>query len=433
MKSQNKQYNKKNTTALSYEIPKLVMGKTRTYINVYYTDRNGYRQHKKPTFGLGRILHKKQRKERGLELVTKITWWLKHHYFFEDFNEWKCDQMILEKAAKVKAEKGKKGVIKKDILIVDAIEKAFELKMEKSKRNKVGDSSHTTYKSLTKNLKNYIITKQFDSFKAIDFNLSQAITFMLYSKKNRQWGNNTFNINKGLYQSLFSELKLLGYIEENPFSDIPKLEAEDVRRKAFTDEDAAVFLKYAYHHDRVLFYFILLDYICFARPIEIVKMRFSDIELEQERIVIRGQNAKKIKTRYAGIPTDFLHFFKEAYFLKHPPNFYIFGRCFKPNPNKNVSKSGINYRHNKIKNYLYENDKISTKKGYTVYSWKNIGVTHFIDALGVVAASEQAGHKDIKTTLKYKRKEEVNKKVKGFKNVLFQPHRIIDTSLPYQQ
>lgn len=53
------------------------------------------------------------------------------------------------------------------------------------------------------------------------------------------------------------------------------------------------------------------------------------------------------------------------------------------------------------------------------YSWKDTGITQIIDSIGLLAASDQAGHRNTAITLVYRHRKRINDKVQGmsFENV----------------
>lgn len=85
MTKDSKEMEKKISPAYTY--PRLILRGYRTYIEFYATNRQGKYKRYRQTFNLNRIMNINDRKERGLDICSKIKYWLTSGRCIDDFEE----------------------------------------------------------------------------------------------------------------------------------------------------------------------------------------------------------------------------------------------------------------------------------------------------------------------------------------------------------
>lgn len=248
-----------------------------------------------------------------------------------------------------------------------------------------------------------------------EFDKVKAVQYLDYYRYERKVCNNTWNNVLASCVRLFNFLIDRGKFLENPFKSIKKLPKSEKKRRCFTNEEMNTIIKHAYDNDRILFYSMLLQYACLVRPTEQRKLRFLDIDTKIGIISINWKQSKVDKSRYATIPNQYLHFFKESFFKLFPKDYIIFGHKVYPHKDKSCGKNSLYERQRKLLRELQSKGLISNIKGLQFYSWKDTGITDMIREVGLMPTVDQAGHTSPNTTLKYRHKSPIIKQMQGFK------------------
>ena len=397
----------------SYKPARLVMGTSRTYIALKYTRKDGKYVPGKPTYQLGRIWNMEQRRKRGEAIVEKINWWLSQGYYFEDFEEMKVTVEI----KKIEEANIDKQAVKQNELrntnVIDAIEIARSIKVSKTKKRSVINTANSKARLLTW----FLNDRGMWGMTVAEFSKADIAKYLLYYKTERKGrkgkpiGNTTYN-NVILHNSqMWTELVTAGYISENPWHNLPHLDPEDKQRRPFELHEAKIALDYFYKKDRLTYYGAIIIFLTGIRPVELVGLRFKDISLIEGTIRVHGDNSKLNTYRHSTIPDDYLEIFTEDFWLNYPRNYYIFGENMQPHPSIMAGKETLKTRHRKYINHLFEEGYLIDVEGLTFYSWKDTGAGEIIDLLGLEVAQIQFGHAHPETTLLYKKKEKINKKM----------------------
>ncbi len=388
----------------SYTYPTLKNG-YRTYIEFnamsYLEDKNGVYTRFRKTFNLNRIHNLPDRKERGEDLCAKIKHWLKAGHCIDDFEEHKVFTQIRQEATKV---------VENTKLSTNAFE-ALDIALQ-LKHSDVKTSSNRTNLSHIRRFKEFLKNKKYHNFAINDISKVIAFEYLDYYKLERKVRNNTLNNIIIHLRALLNPIKDRGYMLDNPFAGIKPYKSEEKIRRNFQEDEARLMMKYVYKNDRVLFYSIILQYACLIRPSEIRRLRFHDFDLEQMIVILERKKTKMETERIATIPEEFQRFFKEEFWTKYNQEYYIFGEKCKPHPHIQVGKNALYRRHEKVLKHFQNNGQLENIKGLHYYSWKDTGITDIIDEIGLMTAFDQAGHKDIKQTMKYRHRKRINTKIR---------------------
>ena len=390
----------------SYSFPVYKSG-YRSFIEFWATDSNGEKKRFRPTFDLNRIHNMPDRHERGRDLCKKLRFWLEQGFYFEDFNELEVIHLI--KKQEQKQAKAKNKTEKQLITVLDALEIGLRLKHNPEKT-----STNNSYASHVRRFT--IFLKKYGYSELSISNIDQEIIYeyLDYYKLNRGVRNNTINNIITHLKSIFYSLKSRGYLKENPFVGMKKYKQEEKIRRNFTEEEASLILRTVYEEDIMLFYSIILIYACLLRPCELRRLRFRDINLNKFVVSLDGKRTKSGHSRTAAIPTELQPYFEAGFWKEYPEHYFIFGNNVEPHPEKPCGKSSLYRRHEKLLKQLHKKGLLKSIQGLHYYSWKDTGITQIIDTIGLVVAYDQAGHKDIKDTMKYRHATRVNEKVRDW-------------------
>jgi len=386
---------------------RLVQGKARWYIIFNASsEKSNLLERYRPTFSLNRIKCLHTRLKRGEELTQKINWWLEKGYEPWLFDEKKVPFNFLQA-----------GTVKKSIFqqtnVIEALEYIKEVKSK-------GLARHTarSYRSHTNILIRFLQKKKYASIAINDFSKNLAMQFLDYRLTADNVSHTTYNNIITNLRVIFYALVEREYLEQNPFSKIKKKKPSEKIRRPFSDGEAAIMIDEIRKESKILFYALLLEYTCFIRPAEIRGLRFADIDLKSGVVSIRNHTKKK-ESRFATIPTDFLAFFDEKFFIKYPAHYLIFGNLLRPHATKPCGDHTFNNKHKKILHRLLKSGILKDITGLQFYSWKDTGITYALEKMKILAVQDQAGHSTPSMTLKYRKKPKENEEIReGFTNKL---------------
>ena len=388
----------------AYGPARLVQGSDRWYVLFYALNENGERQRYRPTFNLNLIKDLTLRKERGETLVEKINWWLSGGN-----DAWLFEELSRVPSIEKKTKKPHDEL--EETPVVDAIDFIVKLKSQTTRKD-----SARSYKSIGSLFVDFITAKRWTQLSIVKLTRRHAAAYMDHCLVDRQVGNRTYNNNLRMMRAMFSDLVERGYINKNPFQEIRFKPEEPKKRRRFSSQEAKIVIRKIRQESPLLFNALLFEYCCFIRPSEIRHLKFEDIDLEMGVVRITQATGKTKMERHATIPDDFRGHFNKGWFRQFPFHWYVFGKAFRPHPNKTCGRNTMNKKHRTILEKLYAAKELSSIEGLQWYSWKDTGITDALSDIPLIGVQDQAGHSSPEMTLKYRHKNKVNEHMKGFKN-----------------
>lgn len=232
------------------------------------------------------------------------------------------------------------------------------------KKNTVSDSTYKGYKTRVNVFKNYLKEKGLDnaSIKAVDKRIVTA--FLNYILK-KTTSSNRNNYRQDL-SAIFSVLVENDYIEYNFIEKIKKITAKPVRNKTYSREQIETIFKELETSDPLLLSYIKFFSYSFLRPVEVVRLKVKDINLQDQTLTVKAKN-KKLKTKI--IPKILIDELQKLK-LENPED-YIFtpkgvGKWDREEDGK---RKWFSERFNKVKL------KLGFDKNYTLYSFRHSFIT----------------------------------------------------------
>lgn len=370
----------------------------------------------RPTFDINRIKSRKERKEVAADIIDLINEGLER------------GELAHSLIAKIKG-LALNGKVKKVINpypqrqkpVIDAIDEIYLLKIQDAP-----DRSKETYKHICDHFKRFLVAKNLEQKHIVDFNKSNALGFMDFLWL-RKIAACTYNNRLTEIKNLFNELLRRDYILDNPFSNIPEkkkkagTKATNVRRRIFTDEEAAIVGRAIFEKSIWLFRAILLENYCGVRPAELRRLKFKHFNFSNGTIDLSGEVVYKSKARIATIPKAAMEYFLMKDFLRQNASNFVFGALFIPNPNKPVSRNYITMHHRAILLNLKESGMLQDITGLELYSWKNKGITDYAndESVGIFRTSNQVGHHSTTETMRYYRQSPVDEAIRKYNKKIF--------------
>lgn len=388
----------------SWEPARLVKADDRWYILFYATShKTGNRERYRPTFNLNRIHDLRERQKRADQLVRLINAWLeagRDPAAFEELKAMQIGQVVDMSLATTPAS--------------DALLYILDLKTNGARPDSV-----KTYTSITRLFLKFLAGKGWGDLAIGAVTRAHAVAYLDHCRIDRKVSNTTFNNNLIILHSIFELIVERGYSDHNAFAGIKYRKYEKKKRRNFTAEEAKMVIARIQQENELLFLGLLLQYCCFLRPAELLRIRFRNIQLEEGMILLDGEQAKTHHDRSITIPDEFIPYFPAEWLRKYPSHYLVFGQHLAPHPSKAAGKGSMYRQHQRILQKMKKEKLLGDIAGLTWYSWKDTGITDALEDLPVLFVQDQAGHRSPKMTLKYRHKSKVNEKIKkGFRNRL---------------
>ena len=379
----------------TFKPARLVEGKPRWYIIFYQTDpKSSKLKPHRPTYDLNRIKDVAKRRTTGLKLVNEINQKLPDGFPYSARLEKLCD-----------------------VNVIEALRQAMKIKIASTTRKRTVDMVQSMFNIFSK----FIIEKKWEDVPVKSFGKKEAVAFLDYALIDKGIGPRTHNNYIERMRSMMNELVKREYIEENPFSKLPKMKELAKRRRAFNDFERDTLLSaVAKKGDMMLMLGILLQYYCFIRPIELRRLRFEMFDWRHSVIRLPGAITKNKEDDIVTIPNAILPFLAKFDFGKYNQRWLIFGKGVAPHPSVCCNHNILNHRQHVIIKDLNQRGMFPNMDGLSFYSWKDTGARElFKRKVNILEIMRQLRHKNLATTQKYcESLYEVNVEIKNLDNCI---------------
>lgn len=204
----------------------------------------------------------------------------------------------------------------------------------------------------------------------------------------------TINEAKGMLFTLFQMLLDRELIEKNPFAKLPRAAESSGRNIAYSKQERDRIWEYLDKHNPGLRFFTRVIYFTYIRPIEILRLKVSDINLSDMTITIHGDQSKNRKQMVVVIPTAFQEEVK-AFIHGASPSDYFIGSGFKP-CRIHQHRNTVSLKFRKVL------DELGFDKDHTLYGFKHSGVVSAYQAgIDLYSISRQLRHHSLVITQIY--------------------------------
>lgn len=250
-----------------------------------------------------------------------------------------------------------------------------------------------TYRSFLKMIELYAKEQNAELKLAFHLNKEFTVNYLDWIFYDRDNSARTHNNHLDFIATFVNYCVYRGWIKENFAKQIPrKKEGEKIRKvlPAEIKEKVKTLEKTDFH----FFAICMMVYFCFIRRTELTKLKVSDIELINNRVVLKAEISKNRKTESVTIPNKLLPILVKH--LKNAKNDdYLFGKDFKPS-NEKLKPAKISATWEKFRKV--ENIPLQ----YQFYSLKDTGITDLLKSgLPAIKVRDQARHYDLKITERY--------------------------------
>lgn len=204
----------------------------------------------------------------------------------------------------------------------------------------------------------------------------------------------TVNTSKVHLKVFFEMMVDRDMIPKNPFKGINKLPEDQGKNKAFTLDEREKIWSHLVQKNQGMYVFTRMIYFCYIRPVEILRLKVSDIDLSKSVILISGDQSKNRKTQSVSIPDAFKSELMEHISGSSPSDF-VMGKKYKCSPN-NMGRNAVSLGMNNIIRAL------GFSSDHSLYAFKHSGVVSAYQAgIDLYSISRQLRHHSLVITQIY--------------------------------
>ncbi len=266
------------------------------------------------------------------------------------------DAMKATKRSKNKEEKEQVTTVKM------AFEKALEIKV-----NQVSKRSQERYRNFMNVWSDWAdpagVNKK--NIKALTRN--HVLEFLDYVQSERKVANKTRNGFLGVCITYLNELVSRNLIEKSPAAGIKKLPEKGMKNIPYTTGQQARLENYLKKSDYQLFLYTRFIYYGFLRPVEILRLKVKDVDLQKGIILVRSHVSKNKQQMPVVITEGLKPFIMAMELHKLSPGMFLFGKDLEPGFDS-MLRNRVSERHTKAMKAcdVYDGE-------VTMYSWKHTG------------------------------------------------------------
>ena len=189
------------------------------------------------------------------------------------------------------------------------------------------------------------------------------------------------------------------YAGKNHFSDMKKKRNEEKTRKPIPIEDRIRIVEHLKKEHYPFFIFILLEFSCLMRPVEIFRMKISNIDIGNQLIHLNGNQTKNGKSRDIVIPNNILseliEYHKKVNLDRYNLDDYLFSTNYLPGKEYQLSKVAT-------RTWSILRRDLKLPKEYQLYSLRDSFITESMNAnVSPLSIQEHADHSSLNITSIY--------------------------------
>ena len=283
-------------------------------------------------------------------------------------------------------------------------------------------NSHKVYKTIVSKFLSWAKANKYHTEPAEYFTRKQAIAFFDFMQREGNYRAATVKNYLTHLKVIWSEMVTREDVKENVWREMKTPKQQEKRRRTFTPDERRIIAAEIEATDYWLFRAVLLQFFCYIRPVELVRLRFKNFDLGAGLVTVEGHQSKTWKKRVCTLPKSILHYFIDGKFDRKPANYFVFGLVEGKDmgPSTAPLNDGRMYkRHRRILERLQASGKLHDISGLSWYSWKDTGISDHARKTSPMSTKDQAGHKALDMTLIYYHQETEIGEYRNLENDLF--------------
>ncbi len=245
-------------------------------------------------------------------------------------------------------------------LLKDAIIQAFENK--KKEWGKTTLRVNSTYK---KSFLEWIDKKGLSNYPVNDIKKKHLMAYLNEVSQNKS--PTTINNHIRFLSMIFGKMAQDDVIQTNIARDIKKLKILPIKNEYYTKDEYYRIAKYLKENDPYLLTFIRFMGYTFLRPIEIIRLKVKDINLEEKTIKIQTKTEKKSIIKIIDKLYDTL---KDMEIQKYEPEHFVFTKYNRPGFWKDAKNEQVRYYYFRDR-FSKHKKKMNLKKTQSIYSFRH--------------------------------------------------------------
>ncbi len=212
------------------------------------------------------------------------------------------------------------------------------------------------------------------------------------SKLKSYWSANSYNVYKKHLSILYKILVEEDIVETNILRDVHKQKTITRIRETLTSDERKKVANYLSQHDQRFWKFTQIFFHSGARMTELLKVRYKDVDLKNQRFKVTVQKGKAYREEFRIIKDSVLHLWQEIV-MQALPDQFLFSVGLLPG-NTSINRAQITKRwRTKVKK------KLSVTADF--YSLKHSNLDEISARIGIDQAQKMAGHSTKKMTMNY--------------------------------
>ena len=279
-------------------------------------------------------------------------------------NRYKAAHRLLKETKKLLEE----GYNPLNVEIVDdeilTMDKALDLAMDQIKL-KVAPGTYSNYVVRVRQLKKFLKKKKLLNTDTHSFNFKMLREFLNGLAKSSSMANRN-NVLRVL-KSVFGEMYKSEFINENYLDRIDIEKTPNNRFKSYSHQEANIILKHLEKNDPALGLFIKFIGYNFLRPIEVVRLKVGDLDLENKLLSVFVKQGK-YKTKR--IPDDIISELSKYDLSKKDNLLFV-----KDEISGKWNRGEIGRREYYSKKYSKIKTELGFGEGYVMYSFRHTYIT----------------------------------------------------------
>lgn len=275
----------------------------------------------------------------------------------------------------------------------EALNHFWKIAEKKLSEDTIREDTYRDYVSYPKNFKKWLDETKKGDIYIFELDRKLIIEFLNHIHIERNNSAITRNNYLAFFRIFATFLIDNDYIKHKFTEGIASLKKGKKKRKQIEPEHLESLRTYLYKKNKYYLLACEIEYYLFIRPIELSKIKISDIDFIKGTIKIDETISKNRKTALVTMPLRLVKLIDELNIKEIDPDFYLFSENFRPGKKFKSDKCFRDYWLRNIRKDLNFPDS------YQFYSLKDTGIRHMIKQVGdVVSVRDQARHSSISIT-----------------------------------
>ncbi len=256
------------------------------------------------------------------------------------------------------------------------------------KQSSMAATGYSSFKSHIKGFQTWLLANSLSYLKVGDIQRHHIVEFLYSIQGKKKLTNRTINNYLIDIKSCYTMMIELQYIMVNPTVGIALKQTNSNRHLVYEKELLKKVAEYMKEKNPYLQLYCRFIWMGF-RPIEIVKLKVSDVNLRNRLITIRASEEKTGETKYRNILATFIPDIEGMNLDQYPSNYYLFSAKGKPDE-RATTRDYFTDKFKKVKHHF------NLPENYTMYGLRHtMAVELFKNGENIRNIMKITGHKTL--------------------------------------